>query len=155
MAYLKDHYALNWARSYHGLEHWRRVEYNGLLIAQSNDADRLVVSLFAYLHDSCRVNEMRDQDHGYRAKMFIEKELQPQFIHLPHHQLELLTEACAFHTDGLTEADVTVQTCWDADRLDLGRVGIKPRAKFLCTPFAKQAAVIEAAFERSNYPLPD
>ena len=88
-------------------------------------------------------------------EVFIEKELQPKFLHLPPHQLELLCEACAFHTDGLTEADVTIQTCWDADRLDLGRVGIKPRAKFLCTSFVKQESVIEAAFERSNYPLPD
>lgn len=153
MAYIKNHYALNWKNSYHGIGHWRRVEYNGLMVAQTNNADKLVVSLFAYTHDSCRQNEMRDQDHGYRAKLFIENELQPKFLHLPPHQLRLLTEACAFHTDGLTGGDVTLQTCWDADRLDLGRVGIKPRAKFLCTPFAKQADVIETAFERSQYPF--
>lgn len=155
MVYLKEHYALNWERSYHGIEHWRRVEYNGLLVAESNGADKLVVSLFAFLHDSCRQNEMRDLDHGYRAKMFIEEELQPKFLHLPIPQLQQLTEACAFHTDGLTEAEITIQACWDADRLDLGRVGIKPRSKFLCTPFAQQHDVIEAAFERSHYRLPD
>jgi uncharacterized protein len=46
---------------------------------------------------------------------------------------DLLTEACRLHTDGLLDGDVTVQTCWDADRLDLGRVGITPRFDRLCT----------------------
>ena len=153
MDYIKAHYALNWKNSYHGIGHWRRVEHNGLMVAESNDADKIVVSLFAYTHDSCRRNEMRDQDHGYRAKIFIEQELQPKFLHLPPHQLKLLTDACAFHTDGLTGGDVTLQTCWDADRLDLGRVGIKPVSRYLCTPYARQHDVIEAAFERSQYPF--
>jgi uncharacterized protein len=40
----------------------------------------------------------------------------------------------------------TIQTCWDADRLDLGRVGIKPAAQFL----SKDAqAWIEEAYEWS------
>ena len=154
ISYLKDHYVLDWERSYHGLEHWRRVEYNGLLIAESNGADVLVVSLFAYLHDSCRVNEMRDQDHGYRAKLFILDELQPRFLNLPAEQLNQLTEACAFHTDGLTRAEPTIQACWDADRLDLGRVGIKPHAQFLCTAYARHPQVIEDAYQRSHFPLP-
>ncbi len=153
MDYIKAHYALNWKNSYHGIGHWRRVEHNGLLIAESNNADKIVVSLFAFTHDSCRRNEMQDQDHGYRAKLFIEQELQPKFLHLPPHQLKLLTDACAFHTDGLTGGDITLQTCWDADRLDLGRVGIKPVARYLCTSYAKQQDVIESAFERSQYPF--
>ena len=52
-------------------------------------------------------------------------------------------------TDGGTEADVTVQTCWDADRLDLGRVGIRPHPRYLCTPAARSAEVIEWAHARS------
>ena len=40
--------------------------------------------------------------------------------------MELLIEACKYHSDGFTEADITVQTFRDADRLDLGRVGIRP-----------------------------
>ncbi|MFM7373822.1 MAG: hypothetical protein ACKO39_01545, partial [Chthoniobacterales bacterium] len=44
---------------------------------------------------------------------------------------------CRTHTDGLTEADPTIQACWDADRLDLGRVGITPHASRLCTDAAR------------------
>jgi uncharacterized protein len=50
----------------------------------------------------------------------------------------LLYHACAFHTDGLTDGDPTVQTCWDADRLDLPRAGIHPSPERLCTPAAQQ-----------------
>jgi len=50
------------------------------------------------------------------------------------------------HSDGAVDADPTIQTCWDADRLDLGRVGIKPAAKYL-SPVASQH--IESAFNWS------
>ncbi len=62
---------------------------------------------------------------------------------------ELLRIACIHHTDGKTAANVTVQTCWDADRLDLGRVGIKPHPKYLCTEAAKNPEMISWAYERS------
>jgi hypothetical protein len=48
---------------------------------------------------------------------------------------------------GGVDTDPTVQTCWDADRLDLGRVGIKPHPDFL-SPFA--AKLIEPAYRWSR-----
>ena len=56
--------------------------------------------------------------------------------------MELLTEALKYHSDGYTEADITVQVCFDADRLDLGRVGIKPAPHRLCTASAKSVDVL-------------
>ena len=44
---------------------------------------------------------------------------------------------------------MTVQTCWDADRLDLGRVGIRPLAERLCTDVARDPVLIEWAYQRS------
>jgi len=41
------------------------------------------------------------------------------------------------HTDGHTTGEATLLACWDADRLDLGRVGITPRAELLCTDAAR------------------
>jgi uncharacterized protein len=46
--------------------------------------------------------------------------------------------------------DITVLTCWDADRLDLGRVGIRPAAHRLCTDAARDPAMIEWAYRRST-----
>jgi uncharacterized protein len=53
------------------------------------------------------------------------------------------------HTKAATHDNITVQTCFDADRLDLGRVGKKPNAKFLCTDAAKSKEMIAWAYERS------
>jgi len=52
-----------------------------------------------------------------------------------------LLEACLYHSDGLVEADPTVQACRDADRLDLGRVGIRPDPGYLCTDHARRPEV--------------
>ena len=62
---------------------------------------------------------------------------------------ELLRVACAHHTDGVLHDDPPVGTCWDADRLDLGRVGIRPRPELLCTVAARVPAEIEAATKRA------
>jgi uncharacterized protein len=40
-----------------------------------------------------------------------------------------------------------LQACWDADRLDLGRVGVTPAAHRLCTDAARD--LIEWADERA------
>jgi uncharacterized protein len=56
--------------------------------------------------------------------------------------------ACALHTDGHTTGDPTLLACWDADRLDLGRVGIVPKPKLLCTDMAR--ALLPWAHERAT-----
>jgi len=68
---------------------------------------------------------------------------------LSSKEMDLQKETLKYHSDGYTEADITVQVCQDADRLDLGRVGIKPAPHRLCTASAKSVAVLEAAYERS------
>ncbi|MBT5083254.1 MAG: hypothetical protein HOM62_22025 [Rhodospirillaceae bacterium] len=50
----------------------------------------------------------------------------------------------------LIDADITVQTCWDADRLDLGRAGIVPDPRYLCTDAAKEPRMIEWAHNRAT-----
>ena len=50
-----------------------------------------------------------------------------------------LKEAMIYHSDGYTDHDdITVKVCWDADRLDLSRVGITPNPKKMCTATAKK-----------------
>ena len=48
----------------HGPAHLRRVERNGLTLAEHRGADVRVVRLFAVLHDACRVDEGSDIGHG-------------------------------------------------------------------------------------------
>jgi uncharacterized protein len=100
-----------------------------------------VVSLFAILHDSRRINEVTDPDHGPRAAAFA-AELRGSAFDLDDHQFRLLYRACEGHTHERMRPDVTIQTCWDSDRLDLGRVGIMPHPSRLCTEVAKRPETI-------------
>ncbi len=131
----------------HGIGHWKRVKENGLRLASLNAADHSVIEHFAYLHDSCRVSEGIDNEHGKRAAEFI-RTIRSS-VKLTDKQFELLYEACFDHTDGKVKADITVMTCWDADRLDLYRIGTRPRVYLLCTLEAKKPEVIEWASQRA------
>src|SRR3989344_1770172 len=130
----------------HGLSHWERVEEIGRYLAKYTKADPEVVYLFSYFHDSKRENEGHDPEHGRRASLFI-KELYNKSTNplaISSEQLNQLVFACEHHSDsGAKSGDITVQTCWDADRLDLWRIGIVPHKHFLNTDFAKQEKVIQ------------
>ncbi len=166
----------------HGVPHWARVLENGRLLAEETGARPAVIELFALFHDSCRWNDCSDPGHGSRGATFAAS-LRGVLIDLPDEEFELLSVACALHSDGRTHvdqrspahgraesecredlrdeptggirgmqargtADLTIQTCWDADRLDLGRVGIVVRPARLCTAAARDAKLIAWANRR-------
>jgi uncharacterized protein len=134
----------------HGVVHWARVLENGLRLAEETGASVEVVQLFAVLHDSRRQNEVTDPEHGPRAAEFA-VELRGRVFDLQDHEFRLLHRACHGHTHERTHPDVTIQTCWDSDRLDLGRVGITPHASRLCTEFAKRPETIKWADGRASF----
>jgi uncharacterized protein len=143
---LKDYPLSPWGA--HGLAHWARVMENGLKLAETTGANVEVVRLFALFHDSRREDDGDDYGHGKRGADFAE-ELRGRLFELPDREFELLYRACQFHTGGRGDPDVTVLTCWDADRLDLGRVGIVPNPLYLCTAAARRPAVIGWAHDRA------
>jgi len=134
---------------FHGKDHWLRVLQNAREIAVETGANLRVLELFAVLHDSRRENGNHDPDHGHRAAEYA-VELRGKWFDLADDELDLLMEACRFHSDGATEAHPTIQACWDADRLDLGRVGVRPDPQFLCTSYAKRPEIIDAYYMRST-----
>jgi len=144
---LRSQHRLDW-HGIHGWPHWVRVRENGLALAAVTGADPLVVELFALFHDIARWNDGFDPGHGRRgaemAALFA-----AELGGLDASRLELLQLACAHHTDGTIDGDVTVLTCWDADRLDLGRVGTVPRPDRLCTEAARDPAIRRWAWARS------
>jgi uncharacterized protein len=123
-------------RGRHGVIHWARVLENGLRLAEYTGANVQVVTLFALFHDSRRVNEHLDPGHGLRGGEFA-RTLRTRFFDLQEQEFDLFFRACHFHTDGHTEGEVTLQTCWGAGRLDLGGVGITPKSDLLCTDAAR------------------
>ncbi|HOE26994.1 MAG TPA: hypothetical protein PK696_04790 [bacterium] len=140
-------YALRW-HGPHGVCHWARVRETALRLALITGADAEVVELFSVFHDARRENEGTDPEHGPRGALFAAA-LRGRMYELSDAQFSLLHVACADHTRMLTHGDVTVQTCWDADRLDLGRVNITPRPEYLSTAAARDPEFIAWAHSRS------
>ena len=141
-AYKMDH------NGFHGFDHWMRVLHNGRLLADAENANLKVVELFCLLHDARRLNEDEDPLHGRRAANFAQT-LRGVWFDVSGDEMDLLSEALTYHSDGYTVGDITVKVCWDADRLDLGRVGIRPAPERLCTDTAKSPFVLEEAYQRS------
>src|SRR5262245_50667914 len=133
----------------HGVRHWARVLENGLCLAALTGADPTIVALFAVFHDSQRLTDDEDPLHGLRAAAYAAK-LHKTYFDLLDEDFERLYTACAYHADGLIDGEITVQTCWDADRLDLGRGGITPEPRYLCTAAAKRQDVIAWATQRAR-----
>ncbi len=134
----------------HGVAHWARVLENGLRLAGTTGANADVVRLFAVFHDSKRVSEVGDPDHGRFGAEFA-AELRGRVFELSDHEFTLLHRACVGHTHERTHPDITIQTCWDADRLDLGRVGITPHPSRLGSPAARDPQTIAWANGRSSF----
>ena len=126
----------------HGPDHWRRVERNGLILCKRTGANQKVVRLFALFHDSKRVNENKDDEHGARGAMFAGF-CRTRYFTLSDSEFEALHYACTWHTDQIHHESATIGTCWDADRLDLLRVGIRPDRCYLNTEYAKKLSAEE------------
>ena len=115
----------------HGFKHWRTVEKNGLYLSQFTNANPKIISYFAYFHDSMRVNEHIDNGHGYRGGRYAM--LNKELLGLSDEDLRILYRACAGHTGGVNPSCDTIACCWDADRLDIRRVGANLKLKFFNT----------------------
>ncbi len=134
----------------HGVSHWARVLENGLRISQETGANVKVVQLFAVFHDARRINEGVDDDHGRRGAD-LALNFRGDLFDVSDDEFDLLYAACVGHTNGETVADITIQACWDADRLDLGRVGIRPHPMRLCTDAAKRSEILGWADGRACF----
>lgn len=126
-------------RSFHGVDHWENVERNAEQIAAKTEgADLTVVWLFAALHDCKRQDEDVDPEHGDRSAAFAKELYKGGLLPISEQQLDKLYFACKHHQNKKHSADPTIGSCWDADRLDLYRVGIVPSVSYLSTEVGKE-----------------
>lgn len=116
----------------HGVEHWDRVAKFGRMLYQKG-ADMDVIMAFAYLHDTERKDNAVDIEHGKRASLLINKIRETELSALGDEQIEKLKRACELHTTEHRTGDLTIDTCFDADRMDLLRVGITPSPERMAT----------------------
>ncbi len=144
----------NTRSSFHGPGHWRRVASNGLaLLEETPGADSYLVFLFALFHDSMRLNDHRDPRHGARAAVLAREILRGSY-RVDDARMGLLEHALIEHDNGKTSADATLGVCWDADRLDLWRVGVRPSPVLLSTAAARDPAMIERGRVLQGEPAP-
>ena len=146
LALVKPVFRLDFRDGIHGVSHWSRVWFHGRRIAASMDVNPSVLAWFAYLHDSQRHNDGHDPLHGQRTADFaVRLRRERLIVELDASEFEHLCEAMRLHSDGHTESEPAIRACWDADRLDLYRVGIRPLPRLLCTEAARHPLTIGEA----------
>jgi len=124
----------------HGIEHWHQVEYNGMMLAPRTGADIDIVRLFAIFHDSKRFDDGHDPEHGERGAEFAKECREAKLFEIDDARFEKLYHACKFHTHERSNDDPTISTCYDADRLDLGRVGFPLDPEKMATSLGSRIA---------------
>ena len=137
----RSQFQIDW-RGFHGAPHWARVYNIGQHLAEKEGARADVCELFAFLHDHRRWHEGFDSTHGPMA-VDSAKYLRDRFFSIDDAGFDDLCVAMSLHSDGELKHNITVECCWDSDRLDLWRVGIMPDPRYLCTKTARDPVYIE------------
>ncbi len=128
---------LGWTK--HGPNHWLQVEKNAIMLGKHTlGCDMEVARRFAILHDCRRQNEGSDPEHGARASEFAQELNNKGVLGLDSGQLATLKYAMNHHNGGQVSSDPTIGVCWDADRLDLPRVGTSPNIDLMSTQYARK-----------------
>lgn len=119
--------------------HVLRIINFGRYLARKNGANMNVVILFAALHD-IEKNEANIPEHGAMAAKKIEGSYHFLFYNLSSNEKELVKKACEVHSSEVITGDVTIDTCLDANRLDIGRYGIEYDIEKFATEEARMLA---------------
>lgn len=146
LAHVRPRFRLEYRGGIHGVAHWSRVWHHGRRLAAELEVNPAILAWFAYLHDSQRWNDDHDPLHGSRAAdcaTLLRRE--GVLCELSPREFEELCEAMRLHSDGHVVGEPAIRACWDADRLDLARVGIRPHPERLCTAQARAPELIERA----------
>jgi uncharacterized protein len=151
----------HWRRVLHNAYFLAEAELGDL-----SEEDEAVIHLFSLFHDSQRFGDGDDEGHGGRGTSLLVGALNIPF-HMRlrfrdpygnrrNFQVEMSSvvravHACVYHTEALPSfldakldvpfaGDTTQQICFDADRLDLPRVGTRPSPRYLFTDTARRMA---------------
>ena len=120
----------------HGPQHWRRVARNANCLADIMEISPDIGLYFAVFHDALRENDDIDPEHGRRgAELALSMR---DFVTLDDADFSKLYFACCHHTGQMHHDDPAIGACWDADRLDIGRVGFELNVKYFTTEAAKK-----------------
>lgn len=150
----------------HGERHWSHVNHLGMKLAalmKLNPVQKRCVEVFAWTHDLARRDDGSGNEHAINGAEYFSNELVTLFPDIDELQIEIITSAIKYHSDGVCSEEAfhmgcfehidihsediikVIGCCWDADRLDLIRLGIAPTGKYMSSdhwedlvPLAKQ-----------------
>lgn len=167
----------------HGVAHWTRVHRYGLLLADTlelSSTQKIAIALFGWTHDLARTNDGGGNQHSIDGADYVVDVTNTLFSNFPRDTLDIVRCAIYYHSDGMTAEEAlyqhslkdnltwsrddilnTLGCCWDADRLDLLRLGIAPQESKMSTPYwddvlplaAKLNKMTSLFKEKSNYEL--
>lgn len=139
---------------WHGIDHWKAVASQGILLAEVCELGpngRAAGALFGLFHDSRRLNDDHDPEHGLRAARDFAHWADQTNINTELH--DALVQSMILHDDGQVTQDPLIGLGWDADRSTLLRVGITPHFRyFSCIPEALFPAYVKAGRAASLSP---
>ena len=139
----------------HGPAHWARVVQFGTRLARIIPLSReetFCVQLFGWTHDLARLDDGMDPQHGPAGARYLAEVIETTGLEVPEGGAEVVARAIRHHSDGVTAGEaarlgwleglpwereralLTIGACWDADRLDLLRLGMEPLAHKMSTP---------------------
>ena len=110
-----------------------RVAAAGIrLLRDSGEGIPTLVLTFALFHDSMRLHDGGDSQHGVRAAAFL-RSVPQELIRIPADGMDVVTSALEQHSGAKTSSEPSTAICWDADRVNLWRLGIEPHPQYLST----------------------
>ncbi len=143
-----DNFYLDLDNGVHGIDHWTRVLINGIQLSERNkNINKNIIIAFAFFHDIKRTVEDKEPEHGYNGGRYLLK--YKYKINLTKEELNTCYEACVDHTNVKNHTDINIGACWDADRLDLYRVGVMPDLDYLNLEESKNKELIKETTARS------
>jgi uncharacterized protein len=149
----------------HGPAHWARVHRFAKVLLRREQVPaeaQTCVLLFAWLHDLAREDDEGTRTHAVDGATQLDRILPAIDEPLSVDQREILRGAIHYHSDGMLAHEavqaglfervtwptdlvaLTVACCWDADRLDLPRVGIAPDPALMSTSSWRDVQLLSA-----------
>lgn len=120
----------------HGFGHIERVvEYAKLIAKKECPGKYEDIIVGAYLHDVGRIDDSENNEHALKSAEIAEFLISR---HWPWLDKKKIVEAIKYHADGDVTDDHVIGAIWDADRLDLDRIGKVIDCNLLSTKTAKK-----------------
>ena len=156
--------------SLHGIAHWTRVHRYGLLLADSlglSEAEKLAIALFGWTHDLARTDDGGGNQHSLDGAKYVHVVTKTLFNDFPEDILNIISCAIRYHSDGMNAEEAlhelpianhsnwshesvlnVISCCWDADRLDLLRLGIVPDESKMSTIYWRDILPLAAKLNK-------